>query len=177
MSKNSLSYYINEYKNGNKNSILQINDMLKPLLLKHASQLKPYMSIEDSLQEFFLKILECTITISDWTSEAQCLSYYHRSIINHCHFLRKKDYYNATHNLHIDFLEDVFDIPYEDEQDFKFMFQNNLPNYDKLSDKKKDIVYLLFLGYSCQEIGELLHTSRQYINKVRLELQQMFENK
>lgn len=177
MDNNQLKNYIEDYKQTNNSDLLlKIIYKMKPLILKYSRKLG-YIDINDAIQEFTVTLIECTISIENYATESGCLTYYQKAIINK--YVALKNSYNKKndHEIHSEALSNLTKDMDIDDSDAQFIFESFFDGYSKLTDTKKEILLLLYKGYSCSEIAHHLKLSRQYVSKIRNEFQKNYAKK
>ena len=164
---------IGAYKAGYNDSLVDINEKMMPLAKKYSSKLQTYMDYDDAMQEFTVTFIECARSIKDWSSEESCLQYFKKAVINHYMMLisdaQEKSQWEVSD-------EEYINIPSENSDEYEvIILKYSLVQMGDFSEKKQIILCLLCDGYSCQDIAKEMNVSRQYINKVRVQLRNFFE--
>lgn len=149
-----LAQKIQDSKDGNKESIMEIITKFKPLINKYRWKLG-YEDAENELIEHLIITLK-KMPIKD---EGRNVGYITTSIKNkYLQLSKKKSKYE----------EEIIDSEIVDQ-----CFTESI--YDSLSDElmklderyRKVIVYRYYYGYSDQQIGEILHLTRQSVCRIR----------
>lgn len=141
----------------------QLISLFSPLIKKYAGKLF-YMDAEDAEQEMKLAFLIAVHSMSYYSSEGECLSYIRNGLYRRFCALCRGNYQNSEEATEDSKLcEYGFTEKYDDVETF-FDYEMLLAN--------KPIVYsrifrLLLAGYSDKEIGEILHCSKQYVNRIK----------
>lgn len=135
----------------------------EPLVKKYARKMF-FLEYEEAFQELELAIIEAVHRIEIYPSDAQCMTYISRAVIyayrTQCNQnIRKVKCVN---------LDEIY--PYwENFSDIEF-FADLEKKFCSLSASQKTLLLLLIQGESDSEIAELLHVSRQYVNKAKKKL-------
>ena len=163
----SISNLINEYQSGNSQVSMEILKRMSPLLKKYASKLH-CMEYEDAIQEMNLAILEALNYLKpDWTEEKYL--FYLKNVIHHRYCALCKSILRRPQT------EDLF--PYsttlaappaiDDSYYAVLAYIDSLP----AESTGRKILSMYFLDdYSDTEIADILHVSRQYVNRIRRQL-------
>lgn len=169
----SLSKCIEAYKLGDNNSLLDIDEKMKPLAKKYSSKLQTYMDFDDAMQEFSVTFIECARSIKDWSSEDSCLKYFKDAVIHHYCALRD----DAKEKIHWEINDEGYlNIRSEKCNEYDVLIlKYSLVELENLTEKKKIIICLLYKGFSCQEIAKEMKVSRQYIYQIRNQLKAIYE--
>lgn len=157
---------IKEYKEGNKERLVSIIEIMNPLVNKYARYLFN-LEFEDMKQELIIAIIEAVNKIGVFENEFQCLSYLKRGVINRyyelCKISKKReggeelcdkeimDSLIVTNNNFYDNIEFELDMIRE------LNIQNSL--------QRKIAYYVLVEEISDIQISEKLKVSRQYVNR------------
>ena len=168
MPEEYLSDFIQKYREGQSGAFEQIIQKMSPLVKKFVRKF-PGNDREDMYQEFLITLMECTRQIPDYSVEARCLIYFKTAVIRRYIALKKQtltpEYLSETAEFFQDTLADSEDFYSAIELEFVFQeLRQTLP-------PTKQLILDGFLnGFSCPEIAERLHISRQYIHSVRTEI-------
>lgn len=168
--KSSISSKIRDYKNGNHTALEDILNQMAPLLKKYAGKTH-FMEYEDAFQEYAITLIEATIKIKSYENEGQTLAYINTCVKNKFNSLFKayciaKEQEAALYDKldHSEMVNDNF---------AEFLYLIDLKAFIKQIDsqKKREIATLAYLkGLDDTTISDHLHLSRQYVNRVRREL-------
>lgn len=144
--------------------------LMTPLLRKYAAKIH-FMDFDDAMQELSLTLVEC-LQYLDFTREKdKLLKYIQQSIIHKYYSLCKK-YLSIPESTALD-SESVSDLAIDALDTFKTIdLINDLRNYiSSISEKdtmKGRILYLsVFANLSDSEISQIVHLSRQYVNRTK----------
>lgn len=161
MSK-ELYLLINEAQNGVEESLLEVVKRFQPLLKKYARKLKYEDAMQDLLETFLLMLP--MINIKKNKNEGQLVNYVAKVIYHQ--FIKL-----AKHNNQYNFVE----IDYDEEKNEYDIGRSQVDHYDeidilnelkKLDEQQRQIIYLhFFIGYTIQEIADIIGVSRQAVNK------------
>lgn len=137
-----------------------------PLVRKYAKKLY-YLEYDDSIQELNLAIYEALQKMSYVDNEFACISYIRKAIYHKfCKLYASSEQEQQKLEQQTQYEDLLCSDKSESIQDCTFLHDLR-KMLDTLCYPKKQIIYLLLQGYSDKEIGEKLHCSRQYINRVK----------
>lgn len=148
-------------------------EKMMPLVKKYALKLfyNGY-NYDDAFQEMVLCVIETTLKIKVYSSEAECLKYYKTAVVNKCLTLILKNKRKLTEVS----TEDIFnEVSGGNELEDVLWFIDTKRLMGILSEKKRKIFIYLYRGHSCSEIANRLHLSRQYVTRVRKEIAKLIE--
>ncbi len=164
--KEPLTTLIREYRMGNSERLLPIIEQLKPAICKYARKL--YRNdFEDSISELELALLESVNRIPYVENEAQCLTF----LIN-----ALKNKYRELARIHSKILSNELPLeeacpvcPYWEKEygdcELRLVLEDLLSS---CSTKQKIILMeIIFEGKSCSLVAAELHTTRQYVNRIK----------
>ena len=151
---------VNKAKN-NSEAVMEILKIMKPIINKYVKKIY-FMDKEDAEQELNLAIIEAIQRISN------CIVYIENAIkFKYAHLCKSNIRREEAEGKYVEELKEVLvgetSLEVEKTIDFKSKVQ-------QLSEKKKQILTYLYLGYTDNEIAKELGNSRQYINRVKKEL-------
>ena len=169
MSAGCLSDYIRQYREGHTNTLELIIQKMSPLLWKYAHKF-PQNDWEDMYQEFAITLIECVRQIPDYSVEAKCLAYFKTAVIRRYTVLKEQTFTPKYLSETAEYIQDTLPAPDDrcSEVELLITFQTMR---QKLSPTKQVIFDELLNGRTCLQISKELSKSRQYINNVRIELQ------
>lgn len=146
-------------------SLEKIIIKMQPLIKKYVRKLY-FLEKEDASQELTLALIEAVYHISTYTSEAMCLTYLQKSVINKYYYLCKLNIKFTT--LNDTFVEVPENVPYiESFQNIEFFIDVNESLKNKNEKERFIVKNILFHGLSDKEISLKLGVSRQYVNRVK----------
>ena len=157
---------VNNAKN-NSEAVMEILKIMKPIINKYVKKIY-FMDKEDAEQELNLAIIEAIQRISNCKYDGQCIVYIENAIkFKYAHLCKSNIRREEAEGKYVEELKEVLvgetSLEVEKTIDFKSKVQ-------QLSEKKKQILTYLYLGYTDNEIAKELGNSRQYINRVKKEL-------
>lgn len=147
---------------------LAIRDELLPLFIKYSRKLYN-LDQEDCFQEFSLTLFEALTCISQTESPFAVFKYLYISIHNKYVYLCKK----LHSGLYFESYEDIeWKLDAQSDGHLSDIeFTHDLQNILHLPLRQKQILFLLLLGNSTTEIGNILGISKQYVSRIKKELQ------
>lgn len=151
----------------------KIIEKMMPLVKKYA--LKLFYSgynYDDAFQEMVLCVIETTLKIQIYSSEAECLKYYKTAVIHKYLTLLLKNGRKLSEVSTEDISNEASEFCELEDMLWSIDIQCLMK---MLSDKKRKILMDLYRGYSCSEIANRLHLSRQYVTRVRKEIAKYLE--
>lgn len=156
-----------QYKNFQReDDFVKILKQFQPLIRKYAKQLY-YIELEDSIQELSLSVFEALQNVDYLDNEFACISYLKKAIYHRfCKLYATSEKEQSKRDK---------SMPYEDlivsSNDSSMKDRLFLLDLRKLINTmcypKKDILILLLKGYTDKDIGNKLHCSRQYVNRIK----------
>lgn len=173
MSAGCLSDYIRQYREGHTNTLELIIQKMSPLLWKYAHKF-PKNDWEDMYQEFAITLIECVRQISDYSVEAKCLAYLKTAVIHQYAVLKDQTFTPQYLSETAEYIQDTLSAPDDSCSEIEFLITFQAIR-QKLSPTKQMIFDELLNGRTCLEIAKKMHKSRQYINTVRLEIQNLLK--
>lgn len=141
---------------------------MTPLLNSYAKKLY-YLEFDDSMQELSITLYIAVISIQSFDNNFACLAYLKQAILHKFYKLYSqsvKEKRMIDKRVQSDSLEVLISGP--DERFNSMIVMHDL--YESIkhkTDTEKQIIYMLILGYSDQEITHFLGYSRQYINRLK----------
>lgn len=149
----------------------QLISLFSPLIKKYAGKLF-YMDAEDAEQEMKLAFLIAVHSMSYYNSEGECVSYIRNGLYRRFCALCRGNYQNSEEATEDSKLcEYGFTEKYDDVEtlfDYEMLLTNQPIVYSR-------IFRLLLAGYSDKEIGEILHCSKQYVNRIKKKIKHFNE--
>ena len=163
----SMISLIRQYKSGNPNASAQIADRMTPLIKKYAAKIH-CMEYEDALQELSLTLLETLPYLDDKQSEGKCVKYMETAVINRYYALCKQylsipEAENIENSSNTLAAPPAFDETYYDVTAYICSFPDG-------SIKRQILSLFFYQDKSDTEIADMLHISRQYVNRVKKQL-------
>lgn len=169
--ENQLIELIEQYKKGEVNAFIEIQNKMNPLIIKYARILH-FNDFEDMVSELVLTLLECINDIKFYSSEYEVLHYIKRAIINRFHEL----YRSSMKSLD----EILLSANFDDNESLLTNYSNEFSNIifktdmlafiSKIKKNKKNIAYsILIEGLSDIEIGKKYNVTRQYVHRLRVQ--------
>ena len=120
------------------------------------------MDAEDAEQEMKLAFLIAVHSMSYYNSEVECVSYTRNGLYRRFCALCRGNYQNSEEDVS-QLCEYGFTEKYDDVEtlfDYEMLLANKPIVYSR-------IFRLLLAWYSDKEIGEILHCSKQYVNRIK----------
>lgn len=164
---NKISELIELYHNTKDEGYFeQILERFQPLVRKYAKKLY-YIETEDSIQELNLAIYKAVKSMSYIDNEYACISYLNKIVYHRfCKLYAASSSLQNKQEREVPY--DDFTAGLEDSSIKDKLFLLDLHALlDSLEYPKKDILSMILEGYSDKEIGQKLHCSRQYINRIK----------
>lgn len=159
---------LKKYKKGDKEALNQIMIRMTPLVKKYAGRVH-FMEKEDSMQEFYITILETIKYLDDNKSEGECLAYMKRSVKHK--FAKMCDKYIT--DIEIISEEEIFQTleireNYSTDTLVHIDFEKYIQNIEEKSKLKGNILRAFWYdNKSDAEIADSLKVSRQYVHRVK----------
>lgn len=174
--KEPLTTLIREYRMGNNECLLPIIQQLKPAMIKYARKL--YRNdFEDSMSELELALLESVNRIPCVENEAQCLTFLINALKNKYRELARINNKILSSELP---LEEACPVCLYLETEYGDC-ELRLALEDLLSTcsakQKKILMAIIFEGKSCSLVAAELHTTRQYVNRIKNKWLKQIKNK
>lgn len=161
---------LKRYKaNADQEIMLKIIKRMSPVIEKYV-KLIHCLEPSDAKQELILALIEAIHKINDIENEDKCVgylaSYVKYKYVHICReYLKRKELEDITEIGDFDFKSSGKDS-YED-----CIFYIDLENYfQKQSNTKSKAIKYIILGYSDQEIAIHFNVSRQYINRLKKQM-------
>ncbi|WPC42340.1 sigma-70 family RNA polymerase sigma factor [Clostridium sp. JS66] len=155
---------VKESKEQNKDSLMKIIEMFKPLIKKYSRKLSYDGAETDLLITFIETVLFLPIFKNENLKKDKCIvGYIHSSIKNKYIYLSKKNMniLKTETELNLDICQNEFSSSIEDS----FLMKYLVDNLNEL--QKKVIIQKFFYNYSDIEIGKKLKISRQAVNRIK----------
>ncbi len=174
--KETLITSIREYRMGNGECLLPVIEQLKPAIIKYARKL--YCNdFEDAMSELELALMEAINRIPYIENEAQCLTFLMNAIKNKYRELARAG--SKIRNIELPFEETGPVCPYWETEygdcELRLALEDLLST---CSAKQKTILMaILFEGKSCSLVAAELHTTRQYVNRIKNKWLKQIKNK
>lgn len=169
--ENRINNLIENYKNGNEESFMEIILAMNPAIRKYAKQLFK-MEYEDMHQEMIIALLVATKKIANYNNEFECITDL-LNALKYRYFELCKQSKRKENEQHVEdeiLFNTIIDTknPYDNSTfllDLKKMcIIGNTP-------VKKKILYFILVDYLKDiEIAQILGVSRQYVNRCKKEL-------
>lgn len=160
---NKLYDIIKNYKQGNKESIIEVIELFNPLLNKLERQSNHY-DIKSELTLFIIELMDkLPFENKKFCHDKYIVSYISKSIKNKYIYLNKKacDQLNKENEINLEILKND---RVENNLDI-ILFRDLIKS---LTHKEQEIIiYKYGLNYSDIEIAELFNISRQSVNKTK----------
>lgn len=167
----SLLEMIMEYKKGNKEIFTAIMEKMNPLIQNYIWKLS-FMEREDVKQELLLSLLEGIHKIKYVRSEGECINYVKTCVYHTYLELVEKEQKNRAV-----YLEER-EVPDDESIMSCCEILMELEQYiSLLGDRKRQIATeIVKMHKNDEEISKEMKISRQYVNKIRKEMQKYVEN-
>jgi len=161
-----LKTYIENYKKGEEESLIQIIEVLMPVIKKYTKYLYKDDS-EDVREELILAIIIALKKMSYIGSEGECVNYLVNSIkMKFYELYRKSVLVNEMEEIKE---ENTFEIIFMDAAYENISFFNDMRQFSLNYKGKTQEIFLDFIlnDYTETQLSKKYHTSRQYMNKLR----------
>lgn len=165
MERQNVTQLVTEAKE-NPQVMLKVICLMKPLIKSYCKRTF-FLDKEDAIQEVILAIIESVKRIPHCSSDGECINYIRNAVkINYAHLCKKNDtlQFDADTNNYennVQYTEKYADI------EFAVDIHNFISTLPK---KKKELMILLVLGASDQDIARRLNVSRQYVNRIKKQI-------
>ena len=158
---------IQKQRAGDVQAAQEICRRMSPLLKKYAARLY-CMEYDDAMQELYIALLETFPYLDPAKTEAECLNYIQTTVHNRYRFL-------CRGCLSVPQSESIEDSIYTLSSPSPFdESYYDICNYIKTLPEKgmrRQIMSLFFFQYKTDsEIAEILHVSRQYVNRIKKQM-------
>ena len=158
---------IQKQRAGDVQAAQEICRRMSPLLKKYAARLY-CMEYDDAMQELYIALLETFPYLDPAKTEAECLNYIQTTVHNRYRFLCR-GCLSVPQSESIEDSIDTLSAPSPFDESYY-----DICNYIKtLSEKgmRRQIMSLFFFQYKTDsEIAEILHVSRQYVNRIKKQM-------
>lgn len=175
MESNPICSKIRDYKNGNTSALEELYMQMLPLIKKYAAK-SYFMEYEDAFQEYSITLIEAVQKIKTYENDGQSLSYLSTCVRNKFNTLYKT--YCVSKQQIESYIESYFENPksksISDPSDAQ-LFSIDLKSFiEQINSKTKQKIAILAYceNRDDSEISKILQISRQYVNRVRREINQ-----
>lgn len=155
---------IQKQRAGDVQAAQEICRRMSPLLKKYAARLY-CMEYDDAMQELYIALLETFPYLDPAKTEAECLNYIQTTVHNRYRFLCR-GCLSVPQSESIEDSIDTLSAPSPFDESYY-----DICNYIKTLPEKgmrRQIMSLFFFQYKTDsEIAEILHVSRQYVNRIK----------
>lgn len=152
---------------GDVQAAQEICRRMSPLLKKYAARLY-CMEYDDAMQELYIALLETFPYLDPAKTEAECLNYIQTTVHNRYRFLCR-GCLSVPQSESIEDSIDTLSAPSPFDESYY-----DICNYIKTLPEKgmrRQIMSLFFFQYKTDsEIAEILHVSRQYVNRIKKQM-------
>lgn len=158
---------IQKQRAGDVQAAQEICRRMSPLLKKYAARLY-CMEYDDAMQELYIALLETFPYLDPAKTEAECLNYIQTTVHNRYRFLCR-GCLSVPQSESIEDSIDTLSAPSPFDESYY-----DICNYIKTLPEKgmrRQIMTLFFFQYKTDsEIAEILHVSRQYVNRIKKQM-------
>lgn len=158
---------IQKQRAGDVQAAQEICRRMSPLLKKYAARLY-CMEYDDAMQELYIALLETFPYLDPAKTEAECLNYIQTTVHNRYCFLCR-GCLSVPQSESIEDSIDTLSAPSSFDESYY-----DICNYIKTLPEKRmrrQIMSLFFFQYKTDsEIAEILHVSRQYVNRIKKQM-------
>lgn len=148
-------------------AMIQLLEILAPLIKSYAKKLF-FLEQEDARQEIIIAIIEAVKSISRCENDGQCLAYINNAVkFKFAHMCKKNIKKETIESINEIDLSQV--VSYEKYEDIEMEYDMQVKRQSMTKNQKAILDYIL-LGYSDREISEELGISRQYINRIKKDI-------
>lgn len=158
---------IQKQRAGDVQAAQEICRRMSPLLKKYAARLY-CMEYDDAMQELYIALLETFPYLDPAKTEAECLNYIQTTVHNRYRFLCR-GCLSVPQSESIEDSIDTISAPSPFDESYY-----DICNYIKTLPEKgmrRQIMSLFFFQYKTDsEIAEILHVSRQYVNRIKKQM-------
>lgn len=158
---------IQKQRAGDVQAAQEICRRMSPLLKKYAARLY-CMEYDDAMQELYIALLETFPYLDPAKIEAECLNYIQTTVHNRYRFLCR-GCLSVPQSESIEDSIDTLSAPSPFDESYY-----DICNYIKTLPEKgmrRQIMSLFFFQYKTDsEIAEILHVSRQYVNRIKKQM-------
>lgn len=158
---------IQKQRAGDVQAAQEICRKMSPLLKKYAARLY-CMEYDDAMQELYIALLETFPYLDPAKTEAECLNYIQTTVHNRYRFLCR-GCLSVPQSESIEDSIDTLSAPSPFDESYY-----DICNYIKTLPEKgmrRQIMSLFFFQYKTDsEIAEILHVSRQYVNRIKKQM-------
>lgn len=158
---------IQKQRAGDVQAAQEICRRMSPLLKKYAARLY-CMEYDDAMQELYIALLETFPYLDPAKTEAECLNYIQTTVHNRYCFLCR-GCLSVPQSESIEDSIDTLSAPSPFDESYY-----DICNYIKTLPEKgmrRQIMSLFFFQYKTDsEIAEILHVSRQYVNRIKKQM-------
>ena len=158
---------IQKQRAGDVQAAQEICRIMSPLLKKYAARLY-CMEYDDAMQELYIALLETFPYLDPAKTEAECLNYIQTTVHNRYRFLCR-GCLSVPQSESIEDSIDTLSAPSPFDESYY-----DICNYIKTLPEKgmrRQIMSLFFFQYKTDsEIAEILHVSRQYVNRIKKQM-------
>ena len=158
---------IQKQRAGDVQAAQEICRRMSPLLKKYAARLY-CMEYDDAMQELYIALLETFPYLDPAKTEAECLNYIQTTVHNRYRFLCRCCL-SCPQSESIEDSIDTLSAPSPFDESYY-----DICNYIKTLPEKgmrRQIMSLFFFQYKTDsEIAEILHVSRQYVNRIKKQM-------
>ena len=162
-----MSAIIQKQRAGDVQAAQEICRRMSPLLKKYAARLY-CMEYDDAMQELYIALLETFPYLDPAKTEAECLNYIQTTVHNRYRFLCR-GCLSVPQSESIEDSIDTLSAPSPFDESYY-----DICNYIKTLPEKgmrRQIMSLFFFQYKTDsEIAEILHVSRQYVNRIKKQM-------
>lgn len=159
---------LKRYKNGEKEALNEIIIQMTPLVKKYAGKTH-FMEKEDSMQEFYITLLETIKYLDESKSEGECLAYMKRSV-KHKFAKMCEKYILDVEIISGDEVFQTLEMKGNAEEDtlLNVDFEKYIQNVEQKNKLKGSILRAFWYeNKSDAEIADLLKISRQYVHRIK----------
>lgn len=158
---------IQKQRAGDVQAAQEICRRMSPLLKKYAARLY-CMEYDDAMQELYIALLKTFPYLDPAKTEAECLNYIQTTVHNRYRFLCR-GCLSVPQSESIEDSIDTLSAPSPFDESYY-----DICNYIKTLPEKgmrRQIMSLFFFQYKTDsEIAEILHVSRQYVNRIKKQM-------
>ena len=158
---------IQKQRAGDVQAAQEICRRMSPLLKKYAARLY-CMEYDDAMQELYIALLETFPYLDPAKTEAECLNYIQTTVHDRYRFLCR-GCLSVPQSESIEDSIDTLSAPSPFDESYY-----DICNYIKTLPEKgmrRQIMSLFFFQYKTDsEIAEILHVSRQYVNRIKKQM-------
>lgn len=163
-----ISELLDKYRKGDKDALNKVFVKMTPLV-KHYAKKIHFIEMEDSIQEFYMALLETIPYLDERKSEGECLSYIKKSVENKYAKMCKK--YFTDIELIFD-EETLQETESESNDNYDMLLNLDFMNYILAVEKENILKGKILRKFwtehlSDAEIAEALHISRQYVHRIK----------